>query len=256
LGVKLQLPVEDFIYDIRWEEDETEWRARARRELVLSLLDRYRFKRENQTILDVGCGTGMLVQQLQPYGKVYGMDFSPRAVAYSRQRQLSCTLVGTADSVCFTPDTFDIVTMVEVLEHIEDDMQALHDIRKLMRPGGVLVLTVPAFSFLWSRRDVHLHHKRRYTKKELNEKLTETGFRPLYISYIDLFLFLPLLLLVRLNRLAREPDRLQVYEVSAPTLINELLLRICRVERYLYTRMQFPFGVSIACVAERIPNGH
>jgi len=245
--------VDEFIYDIRWEQDETEWRACARRELVLALLERNRSKRSSQMVLDLGCGTGMLVQQLQPFGNVYGLDLSPKAVAYSRRRSLPLTAVGSAEHICFADNTFDIVTMVEVLEHVEDDISALSDIRRLMRPGGLVIITVPAFGLLWSRRDVHLHHKRRYTKRELTEKLLRTGFRPLQSTYIDLFLFLPLLLLVQLDRLTRRSDRFQVYEVSAPTLINEFLLRVCRLERHIYSRMGLPFGVSIACIAERTP---
>jgi SAM-dependent methyltransferase len=244
--------MDDFIYDIRWREDETEWRASARRELAIYLLQRFRSKPGKLSMLDVGCGTGVLVRQLQTFGDAYGIDVSLKAVQYSRQRGSSSTAVGSAEELCFTKGAFDFVTMIEVLEHLEDDLKALRDIRALMQPSGTLILTVPAFQSLWSRRDVNLHHKRRYTIRELREKLIEGGFRPLFCTYIDSFLFLPLWFLASLTRFTRESRRLEMYEVSAPAPINALLLGVCRLERDIYTRMKLPFGVSIACVARPV----
>jgi SAM-dependent methyltransferase len=248
--------VDDFIYDLRWQEDETEWRACARRELALYLLQRFKSRSGKLSILDVGCGTGMLVQQMQAFGNSFGIDVSLKAIEYSRRRGSEQTAVGSAEDLCFRSATFDAVTMIEVLEHVEDDLKALRDIHGLLRPGGAVILTVPAFQMLWSRRDVRLHHKRRYTTDDLKKKITQAGFRPLFCTYIDLFLFPPLWLLSSLLEFGGKSQRLEMYTVSSPRPINALLLRICRFERGIYTHLHFPFGVSIACVAERLESGH
>jgi SAM-dependent methyltransferase len=245
--------MEDFIYDIRWDEDEREWRAQARRELAVSLFRRYRPNSGcANRVLDIGCGTGVLVKEMSVLGDAYGVDTSAKAVAYSRRRGLSSTAVGTADALCFTAGTFDLVTMIEVLEHVNDDRQALGDIHTLLRDDGLLVLTVPACMSLWSHRDEVLHHKRRYTRAELLSRLRASGFRPLYCTYIDLFLFPALWLLVRLAALGGNRKRLKMYSVSTPGPINRLLLAACRVERFVFMRMKLPIGVSLACVAERV----
>ena len=102
--------MEDFIYDIRWDEDEREWRAQARRELAVSLFRRYRPNSGcANRVLDIGCGTGVLVKEMSVLGDAYGVDTSAKAVAYSRRRGLSSTAVGTADALCFTAGTFDLV---------------------------------------------------------------------------------------------------------------------------------------------------
>jgi SAM-dependent methyltransferase len=245
--------VDDFIYDIRWEQDETEWRARARRELALSLWRRYspvdKETKSGAMLLDLGCGTGVLLRDFKPFGRAFGADINAKAVAYCRERGLETTVVADAAYPSFAAATFDLITAIEVLEHVEQDVDALNEIWRLLKPGGILILTVPAFPFLWSERDEKLHHKRRYTKRGLKNKIASAGFHLLCCSYIDLFLFLPLCAIIAAMYMFRRAVRFQAYEVSVSEPLNSILLFISRLERQFYIRFNLPAGVSLVGVA-------
>jgi SAM-dependent methyltransferase len=244
--------MENFIYNIRWQVDDKEWRARSRRELAFSLWHKYGLScKKPKTLLDIGCGTGVLLKAFSTISDVYGLDLSSVAVNYCRKRGLNRTVIADAKYPCFRKNAFDLITMIEVLEHVEDDERALISLRQILKPRGLLILTVPAFQFLWSDRDVKLHHKRRYTKRNLSDKIKLAGLNLVFCNYIDIFLFLPLWCIASANRIFANSVKFQTYEVSFPGLINNLMLNICRMERKIYTRFNFPIGVSLACVAQR-----
>jgi SAM-dependent methyltransferase len=243
--------LESFIYDLRWRHDDTEWRSEARRQAVMAMWDRFgRSARREARVLDIGCGTGAGLEKFGRFGKATGIDMSETAVRYSRLRNTTQTAVADAAQLPFKADAFDLVAMIEVLEHV-DDIAALDEIVRIMTPGGLIVITVPAFRWLWSVRDIRLQHRRRYTRAELTGKVEKAGLSILWCTYIDAFLIGALAAMVGYSRLRRRADHLEVYALTPPGPLNRLLLRVCSVERFLYSRLPLPFGVSLLCVARK-----
>jgi SAM-dependent methyltransferase len=185
---------------------------------------------------------------LSAFGSVSGLDMSPLAVAYCRQR-----LGDKVDvRVGVVPDdlvTADVVTMFDVIEHLEDDLGALRRIHAVLPPGGVLVCTVPAFSFLWSEHDVVNHHFRRYTHRTLRGRLESAGFTVERISYFNAVLF-PMIAAVRLLRpKGRRPGR---SDMRMPAQwVNRILKKVFAAERFLLRFISLPFGVSLVAVCRK-----
>jgi len=243
--------LDSFIYDIRWRHDDREWRSEARRRAVMAMWDRFgRGASRDARVLDIGCGTGAGLEQFGRFGKATGIDVSETAVRYSRLRKATQTAVADAARLPFKAAAFDRVAMIEVLEHV-DDIAALDEIVRIMKPGALIVLTVPAYRWLWSVRDVRLQHRRRYTRAELVGKVRQAGLSILWCTYIDAFLIGALAVMVGYSRLRKQEDHLEIYALSAPGPLNGLLLGACSVERFLYTRLRLPFGVSLLCVARK-----
>ena len=171
---------------------------------------------------------------------------------YCRERGLERLCLGDAAALPYRSEQFDAVICVDVLEHLEDDRAGLADIQRVLKPGGRLLATVPAFQSLWSRRDVQLHHKRRYRLAELRERVEAAGFRVLKIGYINLIVLFPLWLMVRTGRLsAKEEAKVSVDFALLPGPVNRVLAGVAALESRLATRVNLPVGSSIVCVAAR-----
>ncbi|MCH8978845.1 MAG: class I SAM-dependent methyltransferase, partial [Armatimonadetes bacterium] len=147
---------------MRQAEDHYWWFV-SRRRLALALIKR--FANSNERILDVGSGTGAVLTELQELGWASGLDFSPLAVKFCQDRELPNLMVGNAEAIPMRSATIDTVVSLDTLEHFADDEAAVSEIARVLRPGGVLVLNVPAFKWLWGPHDVALMHHRRYTKR-------------------------------------------------------------------------------------------
>jgi 2-polyprenyl-3-methyl-5-hydroxy-6-metoxy-1,4-benzoquinol methylase len=247
-------------YDVHAELEENHWWFTARRSIVRTLLQRElerdpRLERPLR-ILDIGCGAGGTVRDLAEFGAVQGIDPSPIAVAYAQSKSdLEVRIGGLPYDLPFDErEKFDVITLLEVLEHVDDDVAALVNIRKLLGDAGRLIVTVPAFQFLWSGHDVINEHKRRYSRAELESKLERAGFRITTLSYYNTILFLPVAL-VRLARRAAhldgDPAKNPVGRVPGP--VNRFLHHLFAVERHALTRLSLPFGVSLIAVARPDP---
>jgi SAM-dependent methyltransferase len=245
--------VDQFIYDVRWQDDDVEWRARARRQAVMAMWRRYSNRESNgrTRILDIGCGTGAGLEEFRAFGTVTGIDFSETAIHYCRRRHCTQTAVADASLLPFESSHFDLVSMIEVLEHVEDDTATLAETARVLVPGGLIVLTVPAYQWLWTVRDERLQHKRRYTRARIIDQVVAAGLTVLWDTYIDSFLLAPLALMVGYSRLSRQDRHMNVYSVRHRGLLNRFLLGVCTSERMLYARLPLPCGVSVLCVAQR-----
>jgi SAM-dependent methyltransferase len=146
---------------------------------------------------------------------------------------------------------YAVVTMLDVLEHLEDDVAALREVARILRPGGIVLITVPAFSFLWSRHDELAHHYRRYRRFELCRRLREAGLEPQFVSYFNFFLF-PAIALVRLATKALGIRKEGSDFAATPVLLNGVLGALFGAERFLLRFMPLPFGVSVLAVAKKI----
>jgi SAM-dependent methyltransferase len=230
---------------MRQAEDHYWWFV-SRRRLALALLERFT---AGPRVLDVGSGTGALLSELQRTRTAVGLDYSPLAVAFCRERGLDRLVVGDASRLPFRPDAFDAVVSLDTLEHVEDHEGAVAGIARTLRPGGVLVLNVPAFRWLWGPHDVALMHHRRYTKSEVRALLERHGLRVERLSY-SVFLLFPIVVLIRaVDKFKRGPAKVSLPKVSGPT--NRLLVKLQDMEARWIAAGSLPWGSSVVAVARK-----
>lgn len=240
------------MYRLFFEVQQKHWWFVARRNIVLDLITRHFRPQPDSRVLDIGCGAGLMLNELTKFGETSGMDSAEEAIAFSREIFQGQVRAGQLpDQVPYPASSFCLITALDVIEHIDDDVGSLRAMRALLRPGGQAVITVPAFMFLWTEFDEINAHKRRYTRGELDAKLRQAGFSVERISYFNTLLF-PLVVLVRaLNRLFR---RSGADDLSLPNrYANAALTGLFGCEKWLLRYLSFPFGVSILAVARRAP---
>ena len=243
--------MDEDLYPLYHREEDSWWWSAGRRALVTGLWRRYGSAGARPRLLEVGCGTGGLLRALNTWADAYGLDLSGEAVGFCRDRGLATVCRGSLNALPFADGAFDGVIGVDVLEHLDDDAGALRELLRVCRPGGRLIATVPAFQFLWSRRDVQLHHRRRYTLPKFRTKVSRAGFQVLKATYVNLPLFLPLLAMVKTGRLSHGGPNLKLDYALVPGTLNAVLSAIVRLEAFVLSRVSLPIGTSMACVAEK-----
>lgn len=234
-------------YRRMFELEDTYWWFSARRSLALRLLEAY--GSSSSRVLDLGCGTGAVLDQLSKRACAVGVDFSPLALEFARSREPFNCLLGDGTALPLQSDTFDAVVGLDVFEHIKDDQKAFEECFRVLRPGGVLILSVPAFKFLWGPHDIALHHFRRYRKNEAAEKLKSAGFEVVKSSY-SVFLLFPIVVLIRIL----EKRKIQNAKASLPKLpgwMNQLLIGLQAWEASLLLRFSLPWGSSVIVAARK-----
>src|SRR5438270_1622169 len=164
-------------YSIMYEVEEKHWWFYGRRKIIESFVEKIcrGIAKHPPRILDVGCGTGANLQMLSQFGVAEGVDVSAEALEFCRARGLSKVKKGAAETLPFEDASFDLVTGLDVVEHLDDDIAGLAEMRRVLRPDGRALLFVPAFMFLWGVQDDISHHRRRYTIPELKKRLRESG---------------------------------------------------------------------------------
>jgi SAM-dependent methyltransferase len=240
----------DVTYDTIYENEGAHWWYRVRRNIVKRILASMAKRRDGTglRILEVGCGTGQLMKEIEPYGAVFGMDISQRAVSYCKARGLAPS-IATADRLPYRSEAFDTVIALDVLEHLQDDHAGAKEIARVLSPSGVAIIAVPAFMFLWGITDEVSHHYRRYTRGEVVALIEGAGLHVRRATYFNTFLF-PAIAAVRLAvRFCRIP--MQSEGRIGSNVINEVLYGIFSVESQLLRYMQFPFGVSVLVIASK-----
>jgi SAM-dependent methyltransferase len=238
--------MERVVYDRMAELDGVHWWYRARRD-ILSALIRRRVKLPKEArILEIGCGTGHNVLMLQHFGRVDAIELDPAA------RQVAETRLGrpvgnaSLPALPGVPDgTYDMVAILDVLEHVEADRDALASIARKLKPGGKILITVPAHPWMWSAHDVVNHHHRRYTRKSLKAVIGEAGLRIEMIGYFNSLLF-PLAAAARLaGRITGKEDS---DDKLPPKPVNALFEFLFGLERHAIGRVSLPPGVSLVAV--------
>jgi len=212
----------------------------ARRKLFAGFVDDAR----DRAILDFGCGTGSFLRALKAAGhtQLEGVEPAPALRAVWAD-------LGLPTHTAWPEREYDVIFMLDVLEHIADDRGTLGEVRRHLRPGGRFFLSVPAHPFLWSRHDEQNLHQRRYTKRELVLKLHAAGFRVVKLSYWNMFSFLPLAA-IRLLKIESQSSEL---ELGNP-FVHAVLHRLFALENGLARRISLPFGVSLIAIAEVDPS--
>ena len=245
--------MEAYVYDVL-NQDGWLWEV-GRRALARRLLEHYApagANGERPRILEIGCGSGALLEDLQEKNAVYGMDVADAALKICRERGLDCVSMGDVTALPYGDEAFDTVIAIDVLEHIDNESAALREIHRVLKPGATLIVTVPAFQMLWSRRDVDHHHKRRYRVGEIRKRLRDGGFKVVKATYVNLPVFFPLFLMVKAGQLSAEDTSSVSKDFGiVPKPVNAALARLMEAEARITPHVNLPFGSSIACVGRK-----
>jgi SAM-dependent methyltransferase len=225
------------------------WWFVARRGLAFRLLRGALPRVVHPRVLDLGCGTGAFAVELAAHGELIGADMSRLALDFARSRGSFGLVQADGSALPFRSESFDAAIGLDVFEHIERDEAALAECARILRPGGVLILTVPAFRALWGPHDVALHHFRRYRRAEVKVRLKSAGLCPVRLSYSVFFLF-PLVLLIRLFEKRRKGPA-EASLPSVPKWLNSLLIRLGAFEAALVKIAPLPWGSSVVAVARK-----
>jgi SAM-dependent methyltransferase len=235
-------------------QDEHWWFA-GRRRIIGSVLSR-RLPPSGDggvRILDVGCGTGTNLTELSRFGRVEGVDTESAAVEFCRSRGWSVGL-SAGVGLPFDDGSFEVVTLLDVIEHVDEDRALLAEARRVLAPNGIVLITVPAYNWMWGRQDEIAHHKRRYTRGRLARALTGAGLEPLQLSYFNTLLFPPIAVIRLLRRLRPQAaETISDFEVNPSGSLNGPLARIFGFEGWLLNRVRLPFGVSLIAIAADRP---
>jgi SAM-dependent methyltransferase len=239
-------------YRILFETEDTHWWLATRRDIVLDWVRRHVGERTDLRLLDVGCGTGRLLRDLRELGDARGVDASDEAIRFCQKRGVG-DLVEKADfrHLPFAAESFDVVTAVDTLEHIADDVGALEEWGRVLRPEGRLLIFVPAHRWLWSLQDEVSGHQRRYTTRTLRRAIDGAGLRVDRMTYVSTLLF-PVIFIGRLwLRILRRFREITTENDLHPAWSNAILGRVFRTEIGLLHHVDLPFGASILCDASR-----
>jgi SAM-dependent methyltransferase len=238
-------------YETSFGLEDEHWWFRSKRALVLSLLRRY--AAADPRGLDVGCGTGGMLVAVAGRGAFVGVDAESLALAYCRKRGLGRLAQGSAVALPFHDSVFDVCLCLDVLYHraVASDAAALVECHRVLRAGGLLIVTDSALAWLRSGHDEAVHGARRYTRGELLASVRGAGFTPLQASYTYCLVF-PVVAAVRLARRLAGGDRHAGSDVfRLPRLATALLLSVQAAERALLRLVPLPFGSSVMCVARK-----
>ena len=224
------------------------WWYRGRRRIVMDLVRSLPLPAEPR-ILDAGCGSGRNLVELSGVGTAVGLEPSPRGAEVARARGVGEVAVAEIGTMPFDDASFDLITLLDVLEHIEDDLGTLVALRRVARPGGVLLITVPAYPRLWSSHDELNQHCRRYTRAALLGRAVEAGWRPLRTTHFNALL-LPVAAAWRLlERLRPDNGEAASELVTTPAALNWLLEQPLRAEAALLrSGRRIPAGLSLVGV--------
>jgi len=242
-------------YGIMRRVEESHWWFVGRRQIIKSFL--YGISRslkadrgeENIHILDVGCGTGANLEMLSEFGEAEGVDVSCEALSFCQARGLVNVKEGAAEALPYADGSFDLVTGLDVVEHLDDDLAGLKEMHRVLRRDGRTLLFVPAFMFLWGVQDDISHHRRRYTLDELKAVVRQAGFTIERATYVNITFFAPILL----GRLLMRMTGFRPASENNITIgfLNGVLGKILGSESLVLRHLSFPFGVSIICVARK-----
>lgn len=229
--------------------DNHHWWFTARRRILDGVIERIVRPPASARILELGCGTGHNLAMLTRFGHVEASELDPIARDLASER-LGRPVLETAlpDLSMFPKDNYDLIALLDVLEHVVDDRASLAAIFERLKPGGALLLTVPANPWMWSAHDVAHHHHRRYRKREIDALAREAGFAIELLSPFNSLLFPPIAAVRFLNRLRGDQNS---DDAMPGVAVNRTLDTLFGLERSLIGRVPMPFGVSLVAVLRR-----
>lgn len=238
-------------YEIIFEVEDDHWWFVGRRAVVFAQIeDALGAPASRRQLLDIGCGTGATMDHLRKYGEVQGIDLALIPLGFSRRRGHQRTMCASATELPFADESFDLVTALDVIEHLDDDVKGLSEIRRVLKIGAPAVIYVPAFQALWGPNDDQSGHKRRYRLPQLQAAAEKAGLNVERISYSNFAMFLPIWLGRKLLSLLGRTEASE-NRINHPW-INNLLAWLFVSEANWLRRHRLPFGVSVLCVVRKV----
>jgi SAM-dependent methyltransferase len=251
MNQQLAKEMEQHTYGIMNNVEDSHWWFVGRRAILESFLTnicKSKIKNQESKILDVGCGTGANLEMLKQFGEAEGVDVSDDALEFCKLKGLKVHK-GLAESLPFADETFDLVTALDVVEHLDDDISGLKEMNRVMKSDGKTLIFVPAFMWLWGVQDDISNHRIRYTRQQIIERLNVAGFEIERATYANITFFLPILVgrfLMKITGI--KPESENNVNISA---LNGIFGKIFSAEKYWLNKANFPFGVSIVIVAKK-----
>lgn len=242
-------------YDLSdfYEEENRYWWSVSKRSLIKRFFRRYSTF-SNPRIIDVGCGGGGLLNSLKDYGRLFALEPSPLGAAKTLAKTNAKTIRGDAEHVPLKNESFDVLTCLDVIEHLQDDKRACEELNRVLSKGGILFLTVPALNIFWSSRDELLGHRMRYTTKGIRNLLKAAGFRVIRCTYTNSFYSPGLLALALYEKMFGRKIKPKTAILSIPHGLAKLFSWILKVEENILMHIDLPIGTSILCVAKKEMN--
>mgnify|MGYP001597940282 FL=1 len=244
------MPMEHDFYKSFFEIEKKHWLMRARRANILDVLKKYNKKQPKDIkILDFGCASGVFPGELAKLGyDVIGLDASPEAIELGHKEGIKNIALSSGTHIDLPDNHFDIALLLDVVEHLEDPSWALKEIERVVKPNGIVIITVPAFPFLWGVMDEVAHHFRRYTIPTLMGGVAgSTDLSVVRKTYYNTFLFPPIALVRLFSRWFNIKGRESDFDLSNP-FMDKIFFRIISLERLFLRHVNFPFGVAILSV--------
>jgi SAM-dependent methyltransferase len=252
MNQQLAKEMEQHTYGIMNNVEDSHWWFVGRRAILESFLEsintEFKIPNSKLSILDVGCGTGANLEMLKQFGDAEGVDVSDDALEFCRLKGLKVHK-GLAESLPFADESFDLVTALDVVEHLDDDIAGLKEMNRVLKADGKTLIFVPAFMWLWGVQDDISNHRIRYTREQIVERLNAAGFKIERATYANITFFLPILLgrfFMKVTGI--KPESENNVNVSA---LNGIFGKIFSAEKYWLKKSNFPFGVSIVIVATK-----
>jgi SAM-dependent methyltransferase len=248
-------------YKLMYDLEDDHWWFCGKRKLIKLLIQQYYYSnkhsltevtgKERPLVMDIGCGTGKMLEELSQFADAIGCDYNIDAVEFCRKRGNFLLIQASAENIPLLNKSLNIVFILGVLNHreIKDDQKVLNEVFRILKPGGILIITEPALQFLYSEHDKTQHSKHRYNKREMREMLTKATFEIIKLSYYDIILF-PLSFLYRMIRKIF-PARQRSDIFYTPNLLNRILRSILFFEAKLLRKIDFSIGLSVFAVAQK-----
>jgi SAM-dependent methyltransferase len=230
------------------QAEDRHWWYRGRRKVLERVVEDLRLPARAR-ILDAGCGSGRNMVELARHGTVTGIELAEASVALARERGMGEVIAGSVLEMPFEAGSFDLAASLDVIEHLEDDLAALRELRRVVAPGGSLLVTVPAYQWLWSGHDEINHHFRRYTRRSLQRAGEEAGWQQVRTTYFNSLLLPAAIMLRVLDRFSRKTTESSLDLWVPPEPMNWLLERPLQLEAALIGRGgRIPAGLSLLAV--------
>jgi SAM-dependent methyltransferase len=252
MSTALPQEMQQHTYAIMDRVEDKHWWFVGRRAILESFLETIvqglKPKAQSPKILDVGCGTGANLEMLARFGSAEGVDVSDEALEFCRKKGLTVQK-GLAETLPYDDESFDITTALDVVEHLDDDIAGLREMHRVTKSGGYSLIFVPAFMWLWGVQDDISHHRIRYTRKQIVERVKKAGFKVQRATYANFTFFAPVLggrTLMKLTGI--KPESENNINISA---LNGLFGKLFSAERFWLKNLNFPFGVSIVVIARK-----
>jgi SAM-dependent methyltransferase len=241
--------MDDLLMKTMLEVDEHHWWYRGRRRVIRAELDRLALPAD-ALVLDAGCGSGRTMEDLLDYGRVYGVEVDPEATEIARARGVGEVRTGRLEELPFDDAMFDLITCLDVLEHVPDDRLALRELRRVCKPDGWLLATVPAYPALWSHHDRINHHYRRYERRTLRNAAVDAGWTVRRMTSFFSFLLAPAAV-VRLAQRRGAKDEYKPDLMIGPAWLNTILEQPLRIEAsWLARGATLPAGLSLLALLQ------